>query len=53
MLHAASRSLVCNRARVFNSEKFEILGVLFSNPRDPITLSKDDWGLQSPPQQGI
>ncbi len=22
-------------------------------PRDPITLSDDDWGLQSPPQQGI
>ena len=22
-------------------------------PRDPITLSEDDWGLQSPPQQGI
>ena len=22
-------------------------------PRDPITLSDDDWGIQSPPQQGI
>ena len=22
-------------------------------PRDPITLSEDDWGLQSPPQKGI
>ena len=22
-------------------------------PRDPITLSDDDWGVQSPPQQGI
>ena len=22
-------------------------------PRDPITLSEDDWGVQSPPQQGI
>ena len=26
---------------------------LRSNPRDPITLSEDDWGVQSPPQQGI
>ena len=24
-----------------------------SCPRDPITLSDDDWGVQSPPQQGI
>ena len=24
-----------------------------SIPRDPITLSDDDWGVQSPPQQGI
>ena len=23
------------------------------NPRDPITLSEDDWGVQSPPQQSI
>ena len=23
------------------------------DPRDPITLSDDDWGVQSPPQQGI
>ncbi len=22
-------------------------------PRDPITLSEDDWGVQSPPQKGI
>ena len=22
-------------------------------PRDPITLSKDDWDVQSPPQQSI
>ena len=22
-------------------------------PGDPITLSEDDWGVQSPPQQGI
>ena len=22
-------------------------------PRDPTTLSKDDWGVQSPPQQSI
>ena len=22
-------------------------------PRDPINLSDDDWGVQSPPQQGI
>ena len=22
-------------------------------PMDPITLSEDDWGVQSPPQQGI
>ena len=22
-------------------------------PGDPITLSKDEWGVQSPPQQGI
>ena len=22
-------------------------------PRDPITLSEDDWGVQSPPQEGI
>ena len=22
-------------------------------PRHPITLSEDDWGLQSPPQHGI
>ena len=22
-------------------------------PRDPITLSEDDWGVQSPPQQSI
>ena len=29
-------------------EKVGILG-----PRDPITLSEDDWGLQSPRQQGI
>ena len=24
-----------------------------SIPGDPITLSEDDWGVQSPPQQGI
>ena len=23
------------------------------DPRDPITLSEDDWSVQSPPQQGI
>ena len=22
-------------------------------PRDPITLSEDDWGVQSPPQQSM
>ena len=22
-------------------------------PSDPITLSENDWGVQSPPQQGI
>ena len=27
--------------------------LLYIDPRDPITLSEDDWGLQSPPQQGI
>ena len=25
----------------------------FTIPRDPITLSKDDWDVQSPPQQSI
>ena len=24
-----------------------------NNPRDPITFSDDDWGVQSPPQLGI
>ena len=26
---------------------------MFEFPRDPITLSVDDWGIQSPPQQSI
>ena len=30
---------------------FFLLGKYF--PRDPITLSEDDWDVQSPPQQGI
>ena len=25
----------------------------FLFPRDPITLSEDDWGVQSPPQESI
>ena len=24
-----------------------------TNPRGPITLSEDDWGVQSPPQESI
>ena len=31
----------------------EGLNIPPTNPRDPITLSEDDWGLQSPPQKGI
>ena len=31
----------------------EYIQCLKSFPRDPITLSKDDWGVQSPPQQSI
>ena len=28
-------------------------GMIKLFPRDPITLSDDDWGVQSPPQQDI
>ena len=38
-----------------NGETWNILLAknMFPHPRDPITLSDDDWGVQSPPQQGI
>ena len=30
------------------------LGSMFYNlPRDPITLSEDDWGVQSPPKRKV
>ena len=35
------------------SRQFTVCICLTTNPRDPITLSDDDWGVQSPPQQGI
>ena len=28
-------------------------GIQSPDTRDPITLSEDDWGVQSPPQQSI
>ena len=32
---------------------WEIYGNLLTIPRDPITLSDNDWDVQSPPQKGI
>ena len=34
-------------------EHLGLIFILFKYPRDPITLSDDDWGVQSPPKQGI
>ena len=36
------------RQRWGGVEKYLVFSI---NPRDPITLSDDDWGVQSPPQQ--
>ena len=27
--------------------------IVYIYPRDPITLSEDDWGVQSPPEPSI
>ena len=27
--------------------------ITYVNPWDPIIMSEDDWGVQSPPQKGI
>ena len=35
------------------STLFLFWGLFFSNPRDPITLSEDDWGVQSPPKRKV
>ena len=40
-------------SRVWFPKNISRIHTAYINPRDPITLSEDDWGVQSPPQQGI